>query len=92
MRRIHIDTSRIDMNNLEIQKGLEIDLKRMNKLKHELAPEEADKYMVKVRPAADYRQGLYRFIFEIQYGYCYGYDFIPVGEKIEYSTQTLPFL
>ncbi len=88
-----LDTSAIDMDDLGIQYELAIDLRRMNALEHESAPENITAYKVKVTPSTQtYSEGLHRFRFEIQYGNLNNNHFEPKGESVFYQTETLPMI
>ena len=92
LKRI-LDTTEIDIDNPEIRSDLDIDLRRMDLMKHEAAPEDADTYSVVVRPSTKtYYLGLYRFIFNIQYGKMEGEEFKPMGEPEQYQSETLPMM
>jgi len=89
-----IDTSAIDITNSQIKYELEIDLERMNKLEHNEAPKKANAYKVKVEPSqVTYSEMLYRFRFELQYGYLKkNKEFRPIGKSIKTQSEALPFL
>ncbi|PIN93798.1 hypothetical protein COU54_01625 [Candidatus Pacearchaeota archaeon CG10_big_fil_rev_8_21_14_0_10_31_24] len=87
-----LDTQEIPFDqDPTISNELNIDLKRMDKLSHDDAPEDINAYEVKVRPSnRTFRPGLYRFIFEIQYENIIDNKFKPKGETEFYQTETLP--
>lgn len=89
-----LDTTKIDLRNPSILADFDTDLRRIDSMKHEDAPEGCDAYLVKVRPSTQtYRPGLYRFLFEIQYGKLVSdKDFEPLGEVENYQSETLPMI
>jgi len=88
-----LDTSEIDMTNPAIKADLDIDLRRMDAMKHEDMPDGCDAFSVRVRPSTrTFRPGLYRFRFEIQYGHLVNGELKPKGEPVDYQTETLPML
>ena len=92
LKRI-VETSKIDMNDPEIQIELEIDLERMDRLTHQDRPEGTDSFLITVTPSETlYKRGHHRFLFEIQYGTQTEQGFTPIGEPKHYNTQSLPFL
>ena len=91
MQRI-LDTSEIDMDDLEIRGELEIDLQRMDKLEHYEMPDGSDTFHVRVRPGSQtYRPGLHRFTFEIQYGNLINGEFRSKGEPVFTQSEALPY-
>jgi hypothetical protein len=86
-----LDTTEIDMHNSEIRAELKIDLRRMDRLKHEGMPRNSNAYRVKVMPSViTYAPGLHRFRFEIQYGTMINGKFQRNGEAVLYQTESLP--
>ena len=88
-----IDTSNVDMKDPLIQRELETDLRRMDRLRHDGAPENSNAYRVTVTPSVKtYYPGLHRFRFFIQYGELHGEQFKPIGDTVRYQSETLPML
>ena len=90
--KLILETSSLDLENSEIKKDLDIDLKRLAYFEND-APSGANAYRVEIQPSRQtFRPGLYRFTFEIQYGILHGEIFSPIGEKIYRQTETLPMI
>jgi hypothetical protein len=88
-----LDTSGIDMNDPLIKSELEIDLRRMDRLKHEEMPDGVNAYNVIITPSTrTYSPLLHRFLFEIQYGCIIGNNFEPKGKPLRYQSETLPMI
>ena len=88
-----LNTDAIDMDNSQIAYELEIDLERMDKLEHKTAPKTANSYKVTVRPSTvTYSEMMYRFRFEIQYGYLKkNKEFRPIGKSLQTQSEALPW-
>jgi hypothetical protein len=88
-----LDTTGIDMEDSEIVSELEIDLKRMDYLKHYEMPEGCNAYKVRVLTSKrTYMSGFHRFRFFIQYGTIINDELKPIGEEVFYQTETLPMI
>jgi len=88
-----VDTIGIDLTDPKIEWELEIDLRRMDKLRHEYMPEGANAYRVTVTPSTQtYSRGLHRFLFELQYGLINSDQFEPFGNPVRYQSETLPMI
>ena len=85
-----LDASEIDIENKSLFSDLDIDLRHLNKLEHESAPEESNAYLLKVRPSATvYGPYRYHFEFEIQYGKSEDYEVLDetLGEPVVYRSE-----
>ena len=81
------------MNDPLIRSELDTDLRRMDHMKHENAPEGANAYKVKVEPSTrTYNPLMHRFRYEIQYGKLDKDKFIPLGEPENTQTEALPMI
>ncbi len=88
-----LDTSKIDIEDPQIRRELNQDLRRMDRLKHVEMPDDVDTFKVKVKPSSiTYHAGLHRFVFELQYGNMVEDEFKPKGEVVSYQTETLPMI
>lgn len=76
------------MDDPQIRLSLGIDLQRMDVLKHYDMPKGANAYRV-VAKSGFLPLSL---IFEIRYGLQTDEEFVPVGQTVRYSTETLPLL
>ena len=92
MKRI-LDTAEIDTGDNSVMEDLYTDMRRMDQMTHEFAPDNANAYRVTVRPNPEsYMSGFHRFIFNIQYGVLEGDRFTPLGEADVRGSERLPLL
>jgi hypothetical protein len=87
-----LDTTMIDVHDPLIKSELEIDLRRMDALKHEGRPEIANAYMVRVTPSITYNPLQHMFNYEILYGINKGGVFQTIGSPVKLQTETLPMI
>ncbi len=85
-----LDTSQIDMNDIQIRAELDIDLQRMDKLPHDRAPNGSNAYKVAITPGHTYTLSCHQFDFQLQYGILKKDKFTSMGEPVKYTTELLP--
>jgi hypothetical protein len=83
-----LDTTQIDMTDPQIAHGLEIDIRRMDLLEHRSRPAIANAYRVVATNSVFFPN----LCFELQYGIKSRDNFEPIGGRMQYNTETLPFL
>jgi hypothetical protein len=88
-----LDASRINMDDPHIKYELEADLRRMDFIRHEDAPKDAEACRVIVEPSSiTYSQILHRFRFEIQYGKYDNGRFVALGDAQKTQSEALPMI
>lgn len=88
-----LDTTEIGPMDTEIRRELNIDLRRMDHMKHEEMPQGSNAHKVMVLPSTQtWGPGFHRFCFRITYGNLVGNEFMPNSKEVLYQTETLPMI